>query len=310
MTTDVLSDLPGPIAITGATGFIGRALCQRLEPARQVIRALSRQADSRLPDTVTVVRGDLSSSVALRTLVRDAAWVVHCAGAVRGATRRTFDAVNVDGTAALLDAMAAAAPKARLLHISTLAASQPQLSDYAASKRSAELLVTTRSRAGDLILRPTAVYGPGDRELRPLLDQALKGFLPRPVGNRRISLLHIDDLIDAMLLAMQTPDGEVGPYPLADARAQGYRWRELAAAAARIRGDRVRVYPVPKTLLYLLSLGATLGARALGDDPMLTPGKVRELTFEDWSCDSSAFRARTGWTPQVSLDAGLRSLVL
>jgi nucleoside-diphosphate-sugar epimerase len=113
-----------------------------------------------------------------------------------------------------------------------------------------------------------------------------------------------------MLLAMQTPDGEVGPYPLADARAQGYRWRELAAAAARIRGDRVRVYPVPKTLLYLLSLGATLGARALGDDPMLTPGKVRELTFEDWSCDSSAFRARTGWTPQVSLDAGLRSLVL
>ncbi|NCV93322.1 MAG: NAD-dependent epimerase/dehydratase family protein, partial [Synechococcaceae bacterium WB7_3xG_012] len=69
MNSDFLSDLPGPIAITGATGFIGRALCQRLEPSRQVIRALSRQADSRLPDTVTVVRGDLSSNVALRTLV-------------------------------------------------------------------------------------------------------------------------------------------------------------------------------------------------------------------------------------------------
>ena len=82
----------------------------------------------------------------------------------------------------------------------------------------------------------------------------------------------------------------------------------LAAAAARLRGDRVRVFPVPKTLLYLLSLGTTLSAKALGDDPMLTPGKVRELTFEDWSCDSSAFRARTGWTPQISLDAGLRSL--
>ena len=42
--------------------------------------------------------------------------------------------------------------------------------------------------------------------------------------------------------------------------------------------------------------------------PCSPPGKVRELTFEDWSCDSSAFRARTGWTPQISLDAGLRSL--
>jgi nucleoside-diphosphate-sugar epimerase len=227
---------------------------------------------------------------------------------VRGASRRAFDAVNVDGTAALLDAMAAAAPKARLLHVSTLAAAQPQLSDYAASKRSAELLVTTRGQSGDLILRPTAVYGPGDRELKPLLDQAMKGMLPRPVGNRRVSLLHIDDLVDALLLAMRTTPGEAGPYPLADARAQGYRWREIAAAAARLRGDRVRVFPVPKTLLYLLSLGTTLSAKALGDDPMLTPGKVRELTFEDWSCDSSAFRARTGWTPQISLDAGLRSL--
>ena len=308
MNSDLLSGLSGPVAITGATGFIGRALCQRLEPSRQVVRALSRQADSRLPDTVTVVRGDLSSSAALRALVRDAAWVVHCAGAVRGASRRAFDAVNVDGTAALLDAMAAAAPKARLLHVSTLAAAQPQLSDYAASKRSAELLVTTRGQSGDLILRPTAVYGPGDKELKPLLDQAMRGRLPRPVGSRRISLLHIDDLVDALVLAMGTTPGEASPYPLADARAQGYRWSEIAAAAERLRGDPVRVFPVPKTLLYLLSLGATLTAKALGDEPMLTPGKVRELTFEDWSCDSSAFRARTGWTPQISLDAGLRSL--
>ena len=165
MNSDLLSGLSGPVAITGATGFIGRALCQRLEPGRQVVRALSRQADSRLPDTVTVVRGDLSSSAALRALVRDAAWVVHCAGAVRGASRRAFDAVNVDGTAALLDAMAAAAPKARLLHVSTLAAAQPQLSDYAASKRSAELLVTTRDRAGTLFYGPRQSMARGTRNL-------------------------------------------------------------------------------------------------------------------------------------------------
>ena len=145
--------------------------------------------------------------------MRDAAWVVHCAGAVRGASRRAFDAVNVDGTAALLDAMAAAAPKARLLHVSTLAAAQPQLSDYAASKRSAELLVTTRGQSGDLILRPTAVYGPGDKELKPLLDQAMRGRLPRPVGSRRISLLHIDDLVDALVLAMGTTPGRPAPTP-------------------------------------------------------------------------------------------------
>ena len=101
----------------------------------------------------------------------------------------------------------------------------------------------------------------------------MRGRLPRPVGSRRISLLHIDDLVDALVLAMGTTPGEASPYPLADARAQGYRWSEIAAAAERLRGDPVRVFPVPKTLLYLLSLGATLSAKALGDEPMLTPGE-------------------------------------
>ncbi|MDZ7826716.1 MAG: NAD-dependent epimerase/dehydratase family protein [Gammaproteobacteria bacterium] len=168
------------MAVTGATGFIGRALCRRLTDLAVPVRALVRRAQAELPEGITRVRGSLADPAALAELVRDARVVIHCAGAVRGAKRAAFDAVNVDGTAALIEAMSEQAPTARLVLLSSLAAREPQLSDYAASKRAAEALLTSDLPFDHCILRPTAVYGPGDVELQPLLAAMARGLAPVP----------------------------------------------------------------------------------------------------------------------------------
>ncbi len=156
------------IALTGATGFIGRRLCVTLAQDNHRVRALARnrEAAARLLDPRTeILRGDLDSPEALRRLVRGCDAVIHLAGAVRGAKRQDFDAVNVAGTAQLLRAMDAVAAQVPLLFFSSLAAREPGLSHYARSKHLAEELLRAGTRERPcLILRPPAVYGPGDRE--------------------------------------------------------------------------------------------------------------------------------------------------
>lgn len=301
--------LDGPVAITGATGFIGRALCRRLAERDIPVRALVRRSGEQLPESVLPVHGSLSSASALNELVRGARVVIHCAGAVRGVDRADFDSVNVIGTRELLATIAVRAPQAHLVHLSTLAAREPGLSHYAASKRAAEALIESRPPASCTILRPTAVYGPGDVELLPLLEAMARGIGPAfGALDNRVSLIHVADLVDAILAACRPGIG-LGPFPLADARPDGYRWTELAAAVTEVTGRQVRLVRVPTGVLAALSHANRLVARALASAPMFTPGKVRELTHPDWSCDPSAFRAATGWAPAIDLVEGLRSVL-
>ena len=297
------------MAVTGATGFIGRALCRRLNDLGLPVRALVRRARAELPGGVTRVHGSLADPGALAELVRDARVVIHCAGTVRGANRAAFDAVNVDGTAALIEAMSEQAPTARLVLLSSLAAREPKLSDYAVSKRAAEALLTPGLPFEHCILRPTAVYGPGDVELQPLLTAMARGVAPVPGRpDHRVTLIHVDDLVDALIAAATRAPGP-GPFELADDRADGYRWPELAAAVGARSKRRVWLLPVPAAVLVGLGWINRRLAGALGRAPMLTPGKARELLHPDWSCDPRPFRAATGWAPQHDLAAGLATVL-
>ena len=297
------------VAVTGATGFIGRRLCMRLQDCGHGVRALVRRADHGLAGT-EVVRGSLADDEALAQLVLGADAVVHLAGSVRGADREAFDAVNVAGTRRLLAVLHATAPDARLVHVSTLAARRPELSDYAASKHGAEVLVRTAPLPGRTILRPTAVYGPGDRELQPILETMARGLATVP-GDRRnqVTLLHVDDLADAILAALATGGDHDEPYELCDDHPAGYDWPTLAAAVGAHSGRPVRLVTVPRSLLAAVAGTNRALARLTGRAPMLTPGKVRELTHADWSCDPAPFARACGWSPAIDLPAGLATVL-
>ena len=188
-------------AVTGATGFVGPHLVAALARRGWKLRLLIRRWTP-LPSLAGVeaeiVWGDLSDEASLETLVAGADAVVHAAGLIKARRPAEFDAVNRDGTARL----SALAPDVPFLLLSSLAAREPQLSPYAASKRAAEEVVARRSGPW-LAVRAPAVYGPGDRETLAYFKMARNGFALQPdCPDARLSLVHVEDLAEAMALAL------------------------------------------------------------------------------------------------------------
>lgn len=305
--------MPRTLALTGATGFIGTALRRQLVSAGWEVRALHRrrapQPQSGSDDTkIRWVCGSLSDPDSLRRLLKGASAVVHCAGAVRGASAEQFNQVNVAGVARLVQAARELHPTPRFLLISSLAAREPALSFYAASKRGGE--DTLRTLAGPMattIFRPPAVYGPGDREMAPLLRCMQHGVAP-VLGSSaaRFSMLYVEDLTEAIRQTLARPDWAPGPFEIHDGRPGGYSWEEVMTTVSRILRRPVRALRVPVALLRAAAAGNLLLAQLCGTLPMLTPGKVRELTHPDWVCHDAPLREATGWTPRIRLEAGMR----
>jgi nucleoside-diphosphate-sugar epimerase len=303
--------MPRTIALTGATGFIGGALARQLEAAGWQIRALIRPPSlgARQAGVATKwINGDLEDLDSLRRLIHSVYAVVHCAGAVRGASQTDFNRVNVDGVARLVQAATEQHRVPRFLLISSLAAREPHLSPYAASKRQGEDALA--ATAGDMpwaALRPPAVYGPGDRELLPLFRWMRRGIAP-VLGSRsaRFSLLYVEDLAAAVLQWLACGSVKRRAFELHDGHPEGYAWSDVIDTVARLYGRSVLSVQVPVSMLQLLAALNLSVARALGYTPMLTPGKVRELRHLNWVCDSGPLSRETGWRAQVSLEEGLR----
>lgn len=271
--------MTGTVAVTGATGFVGRALVALLAEAGLAARALSRRGPI---EAATTIAGGLEDEAALGRLVDGAESVVHLAGLVKSADPAAFMAVNRDGTARLARAMAEGG--ARLILVSSLAARHPEVSAYGASKAAGEraaLDILGQERV--TIVRPPAVYGPGDR-MTLIIFRQLAGRLLVAPGPRdaRFSLIHVDDLA-ALLRALVLDEGPLPPFlEPDDGRQGGYGWGDLAAIAGRITGRRVRVLRLPTGPLRPLAALCDMLGRGLGLDLPLGIDKLNELAHGHW----------------------------
>ena len=305
-----MSAKPFTIALTGATGFVGRRVLSLLLERGHRVRALARSS-RKLPDHehLTRISGTLDDTEPLRALVRDSEAVIHVAAATSGFSYDDLARTNVAGSERLLEAIASTAPAARLIHVSSLAAREPQLSDYAASKRSAEDRVSA-SAAHWLIIRPPAVYGPEDPALAPLWRMLARGWLPRTgPDNARFSLLHVDDLGSALVNAAECGWPDPVKIDLHDGQHNGYGWADIAAIATGIHGKRVRMIGLPRALLR--AAGATNLAIARlrrARPPVLVPNKVAELVHPDWVCDNTRLPGCPDWQPTRMLKDSLMTL--
>lgn len=302
------------IALTGATGFIGGALAHRLHADQWKIRGLVRPGSKRdhLADiNVQWIVGDLDDAKSLGRLVRNVQAVVHCAGAVRGASAAHFSHVNSHGVTRLVEAARKENPNPRFLYISSLAAREPHLSAYAASKKQGEAALA--GGAGGMqwaALRPPPVYGPGDKEMLPLFRWMYRGVAP-VIGSAdaRFSMLYVEDLADAIVHWLASGSTLKGPFELHDGKYNGYTWEDLIAVISRLSGRQVYRIPIPiLPLAWLARLNVRVAGLA-GYLPMLTPGKIREIEHPDWSCDNTLFSRETGWHPKILLEEGLRRLL-
>jgi nucleoside-diphosphate-sugar epimerase len=289
------------LAVTGATGFVGQAMLE--EAARQglEVRALTRGKQAKTAG-VEWVAGDLHDRKALMRLVRNAEAVIHVAGVVNTHDPRGFHLGNVEGTLALVEA-ALAAGVPRFVFVSSLAAREPKLSKYGASKAHAEKLVKA-SGLDWTIVRPPAIYGPRDREILELFKLARWGAVPMPPPGRT-SLVHVADL--ARLLLTLAPPGErvtQQVFEPDDGKPEGWSHRELARAIGWAVGRRPWVPHLSKPMLERL---ARLDKAFRGRKARLTPDRVGYMAHPDWVCRASKRPPRKLWRPEVPTLEGLKA---
>lgn len=266
-------------AITGATGFLGRHVVRELAAAGWRVRILARR-DPIHPlwrdIEPEVVIGDLADDAALDRLCDGADLVVHIAGLIKAHDRSAFFKVNEAGSRRL-----ARRTTKEMILVSSLAAREPQLSDYAASKRAGEDAAreSLGSRLG--VVRPPALYGPGDVETLPLFQLAASSpVLPVFDPRTRLALMHVEDTARQIAALADAPKGFT--IALSDSRPEGYGWREILQTAAASVGTAPAFVRIPSGILTALAFLGQLKGRK-GAPPMLTLGKAREIRHSDWS---------------------------
>ncbi len=272
---------PLRVAITGATGFAGRPILQAVLAQGHIVSTLVRSPQTQIfPPAVTIVKGGLSDPQSLQTLVQGVDAVVHVAGAISAVNRNEFFAVNATGTHNMMAAARAAGVK-RFIHISSLAARHPHLSHYAASKATAEQEVqSTNGSMATLILRPAAIYGPGDRATLPLLQQLMRptAILPGRETNK-FSLLHVDDF--AAIVATTLTQPTTGLREIDDTQG-GHSWPAIANMLQPLFGKPKRVIYLPQLLAMAIARVADLAGSVKGSSTMISTGKMREMYHPDW----------------------------
>jgi len=309
--------IPSPLAVTGATGFVGSHLVDALLDGGARPRMLVRDP-SRLPERArahaeTVV-GNLEDHDALARLVSGCAGVVHLAGLVRGAGAAHFDRANRVGTESLVRALREHAPRARLVHLSSLAAAGPSrdpqgrrpeepprpVSAYGRSKLAGEAAV--QAHGGPLvILRPPAIFGPRDTDVLRFFRLVARGVVPIPSGERWVTFAYVADVVRAILAALAGAGdgrvlnlGEPAPRTL----------RSLIGTLAEAGGVRARCVSVPPVVVRATGVGGDLlqlfGMRGVA----MTSDKARELLARHWSARTSESLAALGLEGFVPFEVG------
>lgn len=312
--------------VTGATGFVGSTLCEELLRRGVETYALMRKTSSLAnlgAASVKPVHGDLRSPEGLEQAVADADVIYHVAGVVAALSREDFFAANAQGTRNLLEAVARRPNKPkRFVYVSSLAAAGPStperegseaddcrpVSDYGASKRGGEVATLEyKDKFPVCIVRPPSVYGPRDKGVMTFFQAVSKGVLPllgmAHPDPRRYSFVHVDDLVQAIVLAGTVEGVKSGEIFYASGDGI-YSWEEamkLIAKGMQKKTLRVRL-PIP--VMKAAAAVCTGISKASGNALPLSLDKIKEIEAMAWSCSNEKAKRELGFKPYWDLERG------
>jgi nucleoside-diphosphate-sugar epimerase len=303
-------------ALTGATGFVGGHLLERLAGAE--VSCLARTPSAALMRAgCRVVPGAIDDPAALDTLVSGADVVFHAAGLIAARSEEELLAANRDGTAAVARACRRAGV-ARLVYVSSLAVTGASergrpadetmpprpLTPYGRSKLAGERSVR-ESGTVFTIVRPPVVYGPGDRQTLRLFRMARRGLVPLlGDGSQELSLVHAADLADALVAAAESPAAAGRTYHAA--HPELVTQRALLEEIGRAVGRRPRLVPVPASAVRAALAFSGAVARVARRATLLDSSKAPELLAPAWTCTAEALARDAGWRARVPLARGVR----
>ncbi|MEX0680233.1 MAG: NAD(P)-dependent oxidoreductase [Balneolales bacterium] len=311
--------------VTGGTGFIGSHLVDALlKKPNNEIRCLIRSNDKWLHDKdIVKVKGTLQDLAALQRGIENTDTIFHIAGLVKAPDQKTFDRTNVEATENILRlAMKQNVPK--LVVLSSLAACGPSfnrplneedplmpITRYGVSKKKMEEMIArvADDRISVTIVRPPAVYGPREDQIFTVFQMASCRFFPifGDGAKTRVSLIHVRDLIDGILLASAEKKPGVETYFISSE--DTYTWNEISRATEQIFGKKL--YGIHIRPLLIESIGFLMEkiASLIGRYPVINRDKAKELGMQ-WTCSVNKARNRLGFRQKTDLKSGLNDTIL
>jgi len=319
--------MKGRVLITGASGFVGYHLIEEaLREGLEVYAAVraSSKVDHLRDLPVTFTQPDFSNLKSLRAdlEMHQYDYIIHAAGITKALHRKEYDLVNAEYTRNLGQAIAETqVPLKKFVFISSLAAVGPSanghpiterdpanpVTPYGKSKLLAEFYLSTLYALPIIILRPTAVYGPRDRDLFIVLKAISRGIEPY-IGRREqmLSFIYVKDLATATLDALRSPITRKA-YNVGD----GVPYNRYALAdisKAILNKQTLRVH-LPGALVKVMAAAQETVGRMRGQMPALNLDKLPELTAANWSCSIDHIQEDLGFVPRYSFERGLTETI-
>jgi len=311
------------ILVTGGTGFIGSHLTELLLKKGYSVSCLVRDpANLRWLSglDIDVKAGDCLLPETLAKAVKQASIVIHAAGLTKARRAREYYEVNHIGTRNILEACARHNPGIeKLILLSSLAAAGPSpdgnpvkdsdsphpVSDYGRSKLLAETeALAYKEKFPVVILRPSAVYGPRERDMFELFRWAARGVTLEIAGRERfLNFCYVGDLVNAVLLAMEQQTASGSIYFVAEDRP--YSWSEFRRALLTSGSVKARIIKIPYTAAYLIGLASEVMSLFTSRPALTNRQKVREASQTYWTCDLAKSEKELEFKATYPLQQGL-----
>ena len=309
--------------VTGGTGFIGSHLIESLLAGGHAVRCLAKDelnAESLHECGADIVIGDLNGRIDWRTVLSDIDIVFHLAGVTRAKIMRDYYSGNHRSTRHLVDACLRYRPDLRrFVHVSSLTVVGPRLSEEEVTENTPCNPISHYGRSKWLgeqevqrltgiipytILRPSAVYGPRDRDLYTYFRIIRRGIEPRiGFGDKQLNLIHVLDLVEGIILAATHESARDQIFLLGDER--NYSTHAVCDAIARAEARRPMAITLPHALVFLLGGLCGLNGKVCGIETLFNVQKARELTRKAWTCSVSKAQSRIGFRPRIPLVEGI-----
>ena len=307
------------ILITGANGFIGSFLVEKALEKGWETWAGVRKTSSReyLQDPrINFIHLNYSDKGILERQIQSHVakhgqwdYIIHNAGITKHVSKYDFYIINNRYTANFAEALqdVECIPKKFVL-MSSLSALFPEVSLYGLSKLEAEQYVQFCSHLPYIILRPTGVYGPRERDYLMMLKTVQSGFaVTAGFRTQRLTFVYVTDLVQAAFLALES-DLKKKIYTVSDGDV--YTDSEYIKLIKKILGKKklLRI-KVPLAVLYIVSCFLELFFKIFGRPSTLNRDKYKIMRHRDWTCSNQPITQDLGFQPEYDLEKGLRTSI-